>query len=81
MPDDLRQRLLVYLPRIAGSRSSLHVFVRVEIMVRAALLLGAALGGPMQPARWSEEAAAQWSAAWSAISAFRSAAVRSVSNL
>ena len=36
MPDDTRQRLLAFLPRIAGSRSEAHEEARVAIMVIAA---------------------------------------------
>jgi len=36
MPDDVRQRLLVYLPRIAGSRSAEHEAIRVRVFVLAA---------------------------------------------
>src|SRR6185369_18013100 len=37
MPDDIRQRLLAFLPRIAGSKSSAHEQIRVRILVLAAL--------------------------------------------
>jgi len=36
MPDNTRQRLLAYLPRIAGSRSNEHEAARLRIMVLAA---------------------------------------------
>src|SRR5437899_1834786 len=36
MPDDVRQRLLPYLHRIAGSRSAKHEAVRLRILVLAA---------------------------------------------
>jgi hypothetical protein len=42
MPDDVRQRLLDYLPRISGSRSPEHEAVRLRIMVLAAVHVFAA---------------------------------------
>jgi hypothetical protein len=37
MPDDVRQRLIAYLPRIAGSRSADHEAARLRVMVMAAV--------------------------------------------
>lgn len=37
MPDDQRQRLLAFLPRIAGSRSAAHKQARGEILARGAV--------------------------------------------
>ncbi len=37
MPDDQRQRLLAFLPRIAGSRSAAHEQARAEILARGAV--------------------------------------------
>ena len=37
MPDDIRQRLLPYLHRIAGSKSAVHEAARIRILVLAAL--------------------------------------------
>jgi len=37
MPDDVRQRLLTYLPRIAGSRSEEHEAARLRVLVLSAV--------------------------------------------
>ena len=37
MPDDVRQRLLTYLPRIAGSRSEEHEAARLRVLVLGAV--------------------------------------------
>jgi hypothetical protein len=68
MPDNIRQRLLPYLYRIAASRSEAHQGVRTRIFQYAARLMGAPLElatvGSMQvtdspkAAKWAPRAAA-----------------------
>ena len=56
MPDDVRQRLLAYLPRIAGSRSPAHEARRAKILVVAAFRVFAS--GALDAAGLPDEAAA-----------------------
>ena len=65
MPDDQRQRLLPFLPRIAGSRSSEHEQIRAEIFARGAVRVLAPLPADA-PMREAEAAAAAAEAAWDA---------------
>ena len=81
MPDDTRQRLLAFLPRIAGSRSEAHEEARVAIMVIAAqrwavvaavvapTVVAAVVAAAAKRAKWAE--AAEW-AAWAAWAAAHS---------
>ena len=56
LPDDHRQRLLAFLPRIAGSRSMAHEEARLRVLVLAAARIFAA--SAMEAAKLSKQAAA-----------------------
>ena len=66
MPDDTRQRLLAFLPRIAGSRSEAHEEARVAIMVIAAQRGGGGGGVGAATEAATEATAAAKRAAWAA---------------
>ena len=56
MPDDVRQRLLGYLHRIAGSRSAEHEAARLRVLVLAAARVFAPIA--LEAAGWHKEAEA-----------------------
>ena len=83
MPDDTRQRLLAFLPRIAGSRSEAHEEARVAIMVIAAQRWAVVAATEAATAKWSAAAAAATKAAatteaakWSAEAAAEAATAK-----